>query len=102
MEHGTGQSTEQGGHEETNPLQGYFDWQVTTLMLAYDLDQPLAGQGEEAVAQRRQRVEEEVRAMVMALLPEEYKQNASLQWPPDLMMRITRRTLQRAAEVAEI
>jgi len=54
------------------------------------------------VGQRRQRVEDEVREMVMALLPEEYKQNASLEWPPDLMMRITRRTLQRAAEIAEI
>ena len=23
-------------HDEDNPLQGYFDWQVTTLMLAHE------------------------------------------------------------------
>ena len=30
-------------HDEDNPLQGYFDWQVTTLMLAHDLSNPIPG-----------------------------------------------------------
>ena len=87
-------------HEEANPLQGYFDWQVTTLMLAYDLDAPLAGAGEDAVQKRRRQVEQEVREMVLALLPEKFKHDPELEWPPDLMMRITRKTLARAAEIA--
>jgi hypothetical protein len=88
--------------EQANPLQGYYEWQVTTLMLAYDLVQPIARGAASQVQQRRQDIEREVSDMVLQLIPEQYKQNPDLDWPPQLMMRITRATLQRAAEIAKI
>lgn len=87
-------------HDEDNPLQGYFDWQVTTLMLARDLADPIPG-GDEAVHhQRRNDVEDEVRVLTLGILPEQYKHNATLPWPPELMMSITQATLKHAAGIA--
>ena len=86
-------------HDEDNPLQGYFDWQVTTLMLARDLAEPIGGD-EEAHHQRRHEVEDEVRLLTLGILPEEFKHDASLQWSPELMMQITRVTLKQAAKIA--
>lgn len=88
-------------HEhDDNPLLGYYEWQVTTLMLAYDLAEPLQRDNQAAAEQRREKVRDEVRDMVMNLLPQQYKDDPELDWPPDLMMRITRATLQRAADIA--
>ncbi|MEM9345694.1 MAG: hypothetical protein AAGB26_03650 [Planctomycetota bacterium] len=86
--------------EEQNPLQGYFDWQVTTLMLAHDLSDPIASGSDEAHQQRRQQVEEEVRTLTLGVLPEQFKHDATLAWPPELMMAITRETLKYAARLA--
>lgn len=90
------------GNESDNPLQGYFEWQVTTLMLAKDLAEPLKRGDEPAHERRRHAVEEEVRAFTIELIPRPYLEDPSLEWPPDLMMRITRATLERAAETAGI
>jgi len=89
-------------HDDDNPLQGYFDWQVTTLMLAHDLVNPIPGDDDEAHHQRRHQVEDEVRALTLGVLPEKYKHDASLQWSPELMMTITRATLKQAARIAGI
>lgn len=86
--------------DEDNPLQGYFDWQVNTLMLAYDLSEPIAGDDEQAHHQRRHDVEDEVRTLTLGVLPEQFKHDGSLAWPPELMMTITRETLRRAAKLA--
>ncbi|MEM9418551.1 MAG: hypothetical protein AAGA25_05770 [Planctomycetota bacterium] len=83
-----------------NALQGYFDWQVTTLMLAYDLNDPVDGSTPDAGEQRRRSIEEEVRQMTLAVVPDIYLNDPSLDWPPDLMMNITRTTLKRAADIA--
>lgn len=85
-----------------NPLQGYYDWQVTTIMLARDLAQPLEPGDDEAHQQRRQTVEDEVKAFSLELIPKRFVDDPSLPWPPDLMMRITRETLRRAAAEAGI
>ncbi len=87
-------------HEEDNPLQGYFDWQVTTLMLAHDLSDPIPAGDEDAHHQRRHRVEEEVRTLTLGVLPEQFKHDATLDWPPELMMTITRATLKQATKIA--
>ena len=87
-------------HDEDNPLQGYFDWQVTTLMLAHDLSDPLPQGDEDAHHQRRHAVEDEVRTLTLSVLPEQYKHDATLEWTPDLMMTITRATLKQAAKIA--
>ena len=87
---------------DDNPLQGYFDWQVTTLMLAHDLSDPIAGDDEDAHHHRRHQVEDEVRTLTLGLLPEQYKHDATLAWPPELMMSITRMTLKQAAKIAGV
>ncbi len=87
-------------NEEDNPLQGYFDWQVTTLMLAHDLGDPLPASDEDAHQKRRFQVEEEVRTLTLGVLPEQFKHDATLAWPPELMMSITRETLKAANRIA--
>lgn len=90
-------------NDNTDAMQGYFDWQVTTLMLAYDLSDPIAASAGQALGERRRRsVEEEVRRITLDLVPDLYKQDPSLDWPPELMMAITRTTIRRAAEVAQV
>lgn len=93
---------EQVHDESASALQGYFDWQVTTLMLAYDLSDPLDAADAKAGEQRRSSIEDEVRSMTLEVVPDLYKNDPSLDWPPELMMTITRTTLQRAAAVAGI
>ena len=91
-------------HHDDSPsesaMQGYYDWQVTTLMLAYDLNDPIDAADPDAGEQRRRSIEEEVRAMTLSVVPDIYKNDPNLDWPPELMMSITRVTLKRAAEVA--
>lgn len=83
-----------------NPLQGYFDWQVTTLMLAYDIIDPLPREREEKVHERRAEVEQEVRRLSMAQVPQEYLEHPDEDWPPQVLRAITLATLRRAAEIA--
>jgi len=84
---------------DDNPLQGYYEWQVTTLLLAYDLAQPLAQGDDAGSGERRHAVEDEVRALSLAQVPEVYKANPDLDWPPEVMMALTRATLFRAAQI---
>jgi len=84
---------------DDNPLQGYYEWQVTTLLLAYDLAQPLAQGDDAAAGDRRHAVEDEVRDLSLAQVPEVYKADPDLDWPPEVMMALTRATLFRAAEI---
>ncbi len=83
-------------------MQGYYDWQVTTLMLAYDLNDPIDPKSPDAGEKRRRSIEEEVRKLTLAQVPDIYKSDPSLDWPPSVMMAITRATLQQAAEVSLI
>ena len=85
---------------QESPLQGYYEWQVSTLMLAYDLAEPISPGDDEQVQQRRDAIEEEVGRMVRELLPQEYLDDPEKDFPPELMMQITRATLKRAADVA--
>ncbi|MCC6679648.1 MAG: hypothetical protein IT445_01990 [Phycisphaeraceae bacterium] len=84
-----------------NPLQSYFDWQVTTLMLAYDLVDPIrpAGASEDEIHDRREHVEREVRELSLAQVPQKYLDDESLDWPPQVMCAITRATLGRAQAI---
>ncbi|WP_428389779.1 hypothetical protein [Mucisphaera sp.] len=83
-----------------NPLQGYFEWQVTTLLLAYDLSDPVARGDAEAAERRRRRVEEEVSALSLGVIPKQYQQDPELNWPPEVMMSITKATLLRTFEIS--
>ncbi len=90
--------TDASANHETNPLQGYFEWQVTTLMLAYDLVDPI--HDEEAANGRRRRIELEVGELSRAALPKELLEDEHAAWDPSIMPGITRATLRRAAEIA--
>lgn len=85
---------------ETNPLQGYFEWQVTTLMLAYDLSDPI--HDEKAANARRRRIELEVGELSRAALPKQLLEDEHAAWDPSVMPAITRATLKRAAEIAGV
>ncbi|BAM04557.1 hypothetical protein [Phycisphaera mikurensis] len=86
--------------EQDNPLQGYFDWQVNTIMLARDVREPLRGGDEAAHRRRRGEVEEAVRRFTLSVVPEAYRNDPTLQWPPSVMIEITRATLYEAARLA--
>lgn len=87
-------------HESDNPLQGYFEWQVTTILLAYDLVDPIERDDTEAAERRRRRVEEEVSQLSLSVIPDQYKQDPNANWPPEVMMTITKATLLRTFEIA--
>lgn len=84
-----------------NPLQGYYDWQITTLMLAYDLVDPIDGSNEDAVHDRRAQVENEVRELSLQQVPPEYQADETLDWPPTILANITRATFRRAVEIIQ-
>lgn len=93
------ESTDQHEAQDDNPLQGYFDWQVTTLLLAYDLVDPIPGDQPELAEQRRQKTEQEVRDFSLSVVPEEYLNDPTLDWPPEVMMAITRATFDRVNQI---
>lgn len=88
-------------HDEQNPLQAYFDWQVTTFMLARDLHDPVPHGDDEAAEQRRREMEHAVSEKTLAILPDEYRRNPHMSWPPEIMRDITRMTLLEAAHIVE-
>lgn len=85
--------------QDDNPLQGYFDWQVTTLLLAYDLADPVPADAAQAIEERRTKTEQEVRDLSLAVIPEPYKADPTLDWPPEVMMAITRATFERVNQI---
>ena len=77
----------------------YYDWQVSTLMLAYDVVEPLARDDEAGLAARQQAVEEELHRMVHEVLPEDYRKNPQREFPPGVVVTLTKATLRRAARI---
>lgn len=86
-------------NQADNPLQGYFDWQVTTLLLAYDLMDPIPADAPEQIENRRTETEQEVRDFTLAVVPEAYLNDPNLDWPPEVMMAITRATFDRLNQI---
>ena len=58
---------------DQNPLQPYFDWQVTTIMLASEL--------------------------VLKMIPDVYKNDPELAWPPEMLRNITRLTFDHVRDI---
>lgn len=77
----------------------YYDWQVSTLMLAYDVVEPLARDDSAALADREQNVRVELRDMVHSVLPRDYLQNPQSEFPPEIVAALTRATLARAMAI---
>jgi len=78
----------------------YYDWQVSTLLLAYDVVDPITRDDVEALAKRQQDVELELHQMVHAILPADYRDNPGRDFPPALVIELTRATLRRASAIA--
>ncbi|MEM1013863.1 MAG: hypothetical protein AAGI46_16785 [Planctomycetota bacterium] len=78
---------------------GYFEWQVSTLMLAYDAIEPISREQIDEQQKRQEQVEQEVRELSMAVIPENYHQDETKELAPQVVMLITRATLRRASEI---
>lgn len=77
----------------------YLDWQISTLMLAYDVAKPLARNDITGLTQREQAVQREVRDMALATIPKSYQDDPQDEFPPEIVMLLTRATLRRATEI---
>jgi hypothetical protein len=83
---------------EAKPGQhSYVDWQVSTLMLAYDAMEPLHRDDMEGLARREQDVVLELQRLARAVIPVEYLMNPQSEYPPEVVMLLTRATVARAA-----
>ena len=79
---------------------GYYDWQVSTLMLAYDVAEPLSRDDLSAQQARQQRCEREVRDIALSVIPPDFERDPSREFPPEVVMAMTRATLRRAVEIS--
>ena len=77
----------------------YYDWQVSTLLLAYDAVDPISRDDVEALAKRQQEVEMELHKMAHEILPRDYLENPQRDFPPEVVIAMTRATLRRAAVI---
>lgn len=85
--------------DEQTGSHSYYDWQVSTLMLAYDVVDPL-DRGDVAGQQKRaQACEEEVRQIALAIIPSDFQRDPSREFPPELVIEMTKATLRRAAHI---
>lgn len=77
----------------------YYDWQVSTLLLAYDAAEPIHRDDLAKLQERQQKVERELHEMVHRVLPKEYLDNPQRDFPPDMVVRLTKATIARASEI---
>ena len=77
----------------------YFDWQVSTLMLAYDVIDPIPRSDDKRQSERQQQVHQEIYDMAQANIPPAYKNKPELDFPPAVVMLLTRATLKRASQI---
>lgn len=77
----------------------YLDWQISTLMLAYDVIDPIPRHDSGRLAEREQAVCREIHALAMATIPKDYQENPAEEFPPEIVVLLTRATLRRAAEI---
>lgn len=77
----------------------YYEWQLSTLMLAYDVVEPIARDDEQALAQRQNACQQELHELAMAVIPEDYRANPQMDFPPEVVVRLTVATLARASVI---
>jgi hypothetical protein len=80
----------------------YYDWQVSTLLLAYDTVDPIARDDVESLAGRQQQVELELHDLAHSILPKDYLENPGRDFPPEVVIDMTRATIRRAAAIVGI
>lgn len=84
---------------QSHGTHSYFDWQVSTLMLAYDAVEPLSRADDAALETREKAVQRELYELVHALLPDEYLKNPQADFPPEIVTILTKGTIARAAQI---
>lgn len=80
----------------------YYDWQLSTLLLAYDAIEPLPRTDISGFQKRQEKCEREVRQIAMSVIPEDYHRDPEKELPPDLIVQMTRATLRRAAHIVGV
>jgi hypothetical protein len=88
--------------QTTEKTHVYFEWQCATLMYAYDVLEPLHRLDEDAIARRRQKVEEEVYELFVKTVPQNYRNDPTKDFSADIVMDLTKATLRKAAEIASV
>lgn len=77
----------------------YYDWQVSTLLLAYDVVRPLRRDDVEGLGKRQQEVELELHGIAQRVIPAEFLANPERDLPPPVVIEMTKATLKRAGEI---
>lgn len=77
----------------------YFEWQCATLMYAYDVISPLPRTDDDAIAARKQKVEQEVYQIFLNAVPADIRNDPTRSFPAEVVMGMTKATLRRAAEI---
>jgi hypothetical protein len=77
----------------------YYDWQLNTLLLAYDAVDPISRHDDVALAERQKAVEEELHELADAVIPQSYKDNPQQDFPADIVIRMTVATIARASVI---
>ncbi len=77
----------------------YYDWQVSTLLLAYDVADPISRDDTAKLSAREQAVEKELHAMAKVVVPDEYHRDQSRELPTEVVISMTRATITRAVEI---
>ncbi|MEM6561204.1 MAG: hypothetical protein AAF656_06365 [Planctomycetota bacterium] len=77
-----------------------YDWQVSTLMLAYDVADPLDRDDKEQLAQREETVRAELLAIAKAVVPAEFWEDGGKELTPEVAHGLTKAVIGRAATIA--
>ena len=80
----------------------YFEWQCATLMYAHDAIEPLHRLDEDAIARRRQQVEQEVYELFLHAVPQEIRDDPNRDFPAEIVIDLTKATLRMACEIAGV
>jgi len=80
----------------------YFEWQCATLMYAYDVVEPLSRVDDDAIAARKQKVEQEVYQLFLSVVPQSIRDDPTKNIPADVAMNLTKATLKKAADIAQV
>jgi len=83
----------------SSPGHSYYDWQLSTLLLAYDAAEPILREDKAQLTERQKRVEKELYDLVHATLPRDYLESPQKDFPVEVVVQLTRATLRRAAQI---
>ena len=89
------------GPDESRGTHSLYDWQLSTLMLAYDAADPIDRADGEAMRRREQAVMQELQQIAVRVVPKEYWEDAGKPLTPQLAHDLTKAVIRRAAEVID-